>query len=340
MNTDSNINQATVNHGYKEAFFIVPTHIDEMEGMTLGFLRVFKTIFEFLNKGKPCFLSNKKIAERARLNVRQVHYALKFFYKHNKLKRVRKGNKYYLIEPEKSIEIDKPSPEPKLDDRDKKPGDDKCNQMHAGGAVECTQGVQWSAPINKEDNINKTNNRVSLKNPDKKKVDKPNVVVATEQKNDQGGSGWEGLSDDEKQSIERLALSAKVSRDVVIEQISKNRAENVVATLNHMLLPQHRGKIENPPGWLVASLKSNYNLDRGEKINREIKMSGPHPSFDIYDEDVQHQKNRELEALAASRLANYQEPEGIKSRMTEFEIKETRYRIADLKKLLRSGSPK
>lgn len=91
---------------YKETWFIVPMRIMELEGLTLGYLKVYQTIFEFWNKHQPCFLSNPKIEKRTGLKPTQIKEALNFFEKVGELERQQIGIKRYLIQPIRRTETD------------------------------------------------------------------------------------------------------------------------------------------------------------------------------------------------------------------------------------------
>ena len=43
-------------NNYKETFFIVPSYILDLPGITLGYLKVYETIFQFWNKNQICFI--------------------------------------------------------------------------------------------------------------------------------------------------------------------------------------------------------------------------------------------------------------------------------------------
>lgn len=91
---------------YEETFYIIPRYIRKLPGITLGYLDVFETIFQFWNKNLPCFLSSPAIAERTGLGESQVYEALNFFEKHKVLERIKKGGKRYLRQPVREIETD------------------------------------------------------------------------------------------------------------------------------------------------------------------------------------------------------------------------------------------
>lgn len=91
---------------YKETFYIVPRRIRELVGMTLGYLDVYETIFQFWNKDLPCYLSNPMISQRTGLKETQIYEALNYFETHGELERRHKGGRRYLVQPSRTIETD------------------------------------------------------------------------------------------------------------------------------------------------------------------------------------------------------------------------------------------
>lgn len=91
---------------YTSAFFIIPSYIAYLPGMTLNFLKIYETIFQFWNHNKACYLSEKSLMERTKVCRTQIYDALTYFEKHGEIKRVRKGMKRYLVRPQKVIETD------------------------------------------------------------------------------------------------------------------------------------------------------------------------------------------------------------------------------------------
>lgn len=89
---------------YRETFFIIPRRIRDLKGITLGFIDVYETMFQFWNKGLNCFLSNPTISKRTGLSGRQVREALTFLEANGELKRQRVGTRRFLIQPERRIE--------------------------------------------------------------------------------------------------------------------------------------------------------------------------------------------------------------------------------------------
>ena len=51
--------QAT--HIYEDTFFIIPRYIRKLPGLTLAYLDVYETIFQFWNKNKDCFLGENAL---------------------------------------------------------------------------------------------------------------------------------------------------------------------------------------------------------------------------------------------------------------------------------------
>ena len=84
---------------YEETFFIVPRHIRKIPGMTLSYLDVYETIFQFWDKGRECLLSNAEIIEITGFKERQIKYALDFLEKNKVLQRVFIDGQRYLVQP-------------------------------------------------------------------------------------------------------------------------------------------------------------------------------------------------------------------------------------------------
>ncbi len=91
---------------YEETFYIIPRHIRKIPKITLAFLDVYETIFQFWNKRLPCFLSNSKIQERTGLGHSVVGDAIKFFEDNGELERKIKNGKRYFVQPLRYIETD------------------------------------------------------------------------------------------------------------------------------------------------------------------------------------------------------------------------------------------
>jgi len=88
------------------ALFSVPRHITELPDITWAYIRIYETIFQFLCRGKSCYLSTKMIMERTGIaSEGSVRGALIYFEKHNVLKRVIRGKRRF-IELTLSIEED------------------------------------------------------------------------------------------------------------------------------------------------------------------------------------------------------------------------------------------
>lgn len=124
-----------MSNAYKETWFIVPMRILDLPGMTLGYLKVYQTIFEFWNKRQQCWLSNPAIEKRTGMKVTQIKDALNFFEKAGELERMQKGLKRYLIQPLNTLEI----PED-LTTRE------NINQVAAPPAAGRSTGYQVAAP--------------------------------------------------------------------------------------------------------------------------------------------------------------------------------------------------
>ena len=124
-----------MSNNYKETWFVVPSYILDLPGLTLGYLKVYETIFQFLNKNLPCYLNNETIASRTNLEIRQVQYAIEFFEKAGELLRITKGKKRYITRQIRLVEIDSTE------------NVQACTTVHPMHAPQCTHNIK---------NINKT----------------------------------------------------------------------------------------------------------------------------------------------------------------------------------------
>lgn len=116
---------------YKETWFIVPRSIVDLPDISLGFLKVFETIFQFWNKGRKCYLSNPEISKRTGLKITQVKEAIAYFERHKELERIQIGMKRYLMQPLKVVEI---------------PGLEVVPKEVAALPATCTNDTQVAAP--------------------------------------------------------------------------------------------------------------------------------------------------------------------------------------------------
>lgn len=92
---------------YHSAFFTVPSRILELPGLTLAFLKIYETIYQFWEKGRECYLSNTAIMKRINCSSDStVREAFIFFEGHQELKRVERNGRRYLVRPERKIAID------------------------------------------------------------------------------------------------------------------------------------------------------------------------------------------------------------------------------------------
>ena len=83
----------------QKVWFTVPYHIRKLPGMTLALLDFYETIFEFWNKGNPCFLSNSAIMERTGIkSSTTIHDAFTYFEQHNAMKRVFENGRRFIIQ--------------------------------------------------------------------------------------------------------------------------------------------------------------------------------------------------------------------------------------------------
>jgi hypothetical protein len=131
-----------VSEPYKATFFVIPAYILDLPGITLGYLKVYETIFQFWNKGQPCFLGNDALEERTGLTRSYVYNALNFFESINELKRVCKKGKRYFVRPESAIETNCSDNIPESTVVD--------NRVHCSGPPESTVVDHNIKKINKE----------------------------------------------------------------------------------------------------------------------------------------------------------------------------------------------
>ncbi len=213
------------NNIYQAAFFIVPNYILNIAGLTLGYLKVYETIFQFWNHNQNCFLSEKALCERTQLGRTQVYEALTFFEKKSLLIRKQINGRRYLIQPEKKIETDCENNLPVS----AKPDDCTKNIPTSGGADD---HVRWSghptsggADYNNK-NINKETNCVYIGTPKpffedykKQELQALNNVVEFQKRTEIES---EALNDPENQSIFNQRFS---EREVTIQEIFKGAQE-------------------------------------------------------------------------------------------------------------------
>ncbi len=92
---------------YKAVFFVTPHRISDLPNITMTFFKIYETIFQFWNSGQKCFLSNRAIMERTGIKSEStVREALMFFEKHGEMRREKRGNRRYLVQPTQYVETD------------------------------------------------------------------------------------------------------------------------------------------------------------------------------------------------------------------------------------------
>jgi len=126
---------------YESAFFVIPSRIMNLPNLTLSFLKIYETIFQFWNHGRDCYLSNLMIMKRTGINSEStIRKAFMFFEKHNELIRVYEGTNRYLKQPQKMVKIDP----------------DGVEESTGGASIARRGGVDSATPtINKEFNNKK-----------------------------------------------------------------------------------------------------------------------------------------------------------------------------------------
>ena len=92
---------------YQSVFAVIPARIMYLPDITLAFLRIYDTIFQFWNHGKPCFLSNESIMERTGISSEStLREAFMYFESKGELIRRKKGKTRYFVQPERVIETE------------------------------------------------------------------------------------------------------------------------------------------------------------------------------------------------------------------------------------------
>lgn len=127
-------------NNYQPAFFITPRHIFDLPGITLAYIKVYETVFQFWNHKKQCYLTNKNICKRTGIvNERTVRDALKYFEDHKELVRRVKGTRRYLVQPVNYVEVPEEEEDIKNDQSDK-----NCTETSQGGlqTPPCTNNSQ------------------------------------------------------------------------------------------------------------------------------------------------------------------------------------------------------
>ena len=90
---------------FQQTWFTVPKRIMDLEGLTMAFLRIYETIFQFWNNGKSCYLSNAMITERTGITSEStIREAFIFFEKHNEITRKTKNGRRYFVQPTQYVE--------------------------------------------------------------------------------------------------------------------------------------------------------------------------------------------------------------------------------------------
>ncbi len=150
---------------YHSNFYIVPTHIRKLPGMTLALLDFYETIFQFLNKGKLCFLKNDAIKERTGIkSISTIQEAFKFFEKHGVMKRIVKNGKRYIVQTlaiedqtdENDLSLERQVVDNSKLSTDNSPKNDQAIAVPIGG-YRCTDREGIAVPIHNNNNINNKN---------------------------------------------------------------------------------------------------------------------------------------------------------------------------------------
>ncbi len=129
----------------------LPNHILYLEGVQLSYIKVFVHIFNLWQSDKPCFISTAEFCQRTGLHRATVFEALNFFERNKILKRVQKGNKRYLVQPAKGLEIEVEAVD--------KSGKNSSNDGHGSELDDKGVGVRRLKGSELDDHNNKYNNK-------------------------------------------------------------------------------------------------------------------------------------------------------------------------------------
>lgn len=164
---------------YEKEWFILPYHIRKLPGMTLALLDFYETIFEFWNRGRPCFLSNSKLMERTGIkSLTTIHEAFVYFEKHKVLERTFKNGKRTItrvLSVETNEEETTPEEEKSPVDKSEKSSTnfDRGTSAVVGGHTSAVVGGGTTGVAHKINNLNLKNlNKSSSLLKNEKAVDK------------------------------------------------------------------------------------------------------------------------------------------------------------------------
>lgn len=95
----------TEDHGfYEDTFFIVPRHITNLKGMKFSYLKVYEVIFQCWSDRRECRMNEDEFIQVTGLSDKQIHKALTFFVKNNKIIReVIDGKGHVISQPRQAI---------------------------------------------------------------------------------------------------------------------------------------------------------------------------------------------------------------------------------------------
>ena len=140
-------------NSYKATFFVVPSRILDLPGITLAFLKFYETIFQFWNHGKFCYLSNDMLKERSGISSSAtIQEAFVFFETLGEMKRKTKGKLRYIVQPEKEIEFESV-------DNSKK---DRSKSGHALGTARANSRQSETLPLGTARHNNKKYNNKNI----------------------------------------------------------------------------------------------------------------------------------------------------------------------------------
>ena len=252
---------------YEETYYMVPTYIRKMPGMTLGYMDVYNIIFQFWNKGKQCYVKNEIFIERTGFTERYIREALTYFEGLGELKRVMKGKRRYLVKPEKIIEVEIDNEQPV----DKKPMGEL--QFRDGGTTVPGMG---------ELQFRKDKGHAPSEPTPRKGSSKRDSLLNKEDLNKEINNNSNSVVVDRV----RARIPGLMVGNKTIETWIADKGESYVMAKIEMLFSRHR---VNPTGWLIDAIKNNY-------INETSPSLSP-PSLETWSESLQDKRKSEVEKL-------------------------------------------
>lgn len=102
QNISDEIMPTEFGYTYESPYFVIPSYIPYLDGITFSHLKVYEIIFRFWNDNQHCFLTIEDLCDRA--NMDEVQDALNFFQKLGEIEiKIKRGKKYILITQKQGV---------------------------------------------------------------------------------------------------------------------------------------------------------------------------------------------------------------------------------------------